>query len=77
VAGMRVARRAGRRKRDRARRLELGLIRHEPVPEMWIAIGYEVSFLAGDIITIAFGTGLRWGEIAALRPCEINLETGC
>jgi integrase len=45
-------------------------------PEMWITLGYEVSNLAGDVIAIAFGTGLRWGEIAALRPCDINLEAG-
>ncbi|GII63293.1 hypothetical protein Skr01_33780 [Sphaerisporangium krabiense] len=40
----------------------------------WIAIGYEVSQLAGDILTLAMGTGLRWGEMIALRPCDIDLR---
>ncbi|GAA2618923.1 site-specific integrase [Actinomadura fulvescens] len=42
--------------------------------EQWIEIGYEVSELAGDIITIATGTGLRWGELTALRPCDVDLK---
>lgn len=44
--------------------------------EQWIAIGYSVSVLAGDIITLALSTGLRWGEITALRPCDLDLEAG-
>ncbi|GIH98068.1 tyrosine-type recombinase/integrase [Planobispora takensis] len=40
----------------------------------WIALGYEVSQLAGDVITLAMGTGLRYGEITALRPCDIDLK---
>lgn len=39
----------------------------------WITIAYLVSVLAGDIVTMAVGTGLRWGEIIALRPCDIDL----
>ncbi|MBB2912678.1 integrase [Streptosporangium becharense] len=40
----------------------------------WITIAYEVSQLAGDIVTLAMGTGLRWGEIIALRPRDIDLK---
>jgi integrase len=42
----------------------------------WIALAYEVSQLAGDITSLAFGTGLRWGEITALRPIDIDLRRG-
>ena len=44
--------------------------------EQWITIGYSVSVLAGDIVTLALGVGLRWGEITALRPCDLNLDAG-
>jgi integrase len=44
--------------------------------EKWITIGYAVSILAGDIITLALGTGLRWGEVTALRPCDLELNAG-
>ena len=44
--------------------------------EQWITIGYSVSPLAGDIVTLALGTGLRWGELTALRPCDVDLDTG-
>lgn len=44
--------------------------------EQWITIGYAVSALAGDVITLALGTGLRWGELAALRPCDLDLDAG-
>jgi integrase len=44
--------------------------------ERWITFGYEVSTLAGDIITLAVGTGMRWSEMIALRPCDIDLERG-
>ncbi|RCG30059.1 site-specific integrase [Sphaerisporangium album] len=40
----------------------------------WIAIAYQVSQLAGDIVTLAMGTGLRWGEMIALRPVDIDLR---
>ncbi|GAA3721470.1 hypothetical protein GCM10022224_103830 [Nonomuraea antimicrobica] len=42
----------------------------------WIALAYKVSDLAGDITTLALGTGLRWGEITALRVCDIDLMRG-
>ncbi|MFF4779380.1 tyrosine-type recombinase/integrase [Microtetraspora fusca] len=42
--------------------------------QQWIAIAYKASLLAGDIVSIAMGTGLRWAEITALRPCDIDLE---
>jgi integrase len=42
--------------------------------EQWITIGYSVGVLAGDIITVALGTGLRWGEITALRPCDLDMD---
>jgi integrase len=44
--------------------------------EQWITVGYSVSVLAGDIVTLALGTGLRWGEITALRPCDLDLDAG-
>lgn len=44
--------------------------------EQWIAIGYSVSVHAGDIITLALSTGLRWGETTALRPCDLDLDAG-
>lgn len=40
----------------------------------WIAIAYAVSPLAGDVVTLAFGAGLRWGELTALRPIDIDLK---
>ncbi|MEV4159029.1 tyrosine-type recombinase/integrase [Nonomuraea dietziae] len=43
---------------------------HE-IPE-WIACAYAVDQLAGDMVTLAFGTGLRFGEITALRPCDVD-----
>lgn len=60
-------------------RLDLKAVSLDEVPtgdelNDWIEIGYEVSSLVGDIITIAVGTGLRWSEIIALRPCDIDLE---
>ncbi|MEV4321015.1 site-specific integrase [Microbispora rosea] len=42
--------------------------------QTWIAIAYQVSALAGDIVTLAMGTGLRWAEMTALRPCDVDLE---
>lgn len=42
----------------------------------WIECGYAVSELAGDLIVVAAGTGLRWSELTALRPCDIDLERG-
>jgi integrase len=42
----------------------------------WVRIGYEVSILAGDIIVVAAGTGLRWSELTALRPLDLDLKRG-
>lgn len=54
-------------------------VRRDQVPtggeiHRWIALAYQVSPLAGDIVTLAMGTGLRWAEMTALRPCDVDLE---
>ena len=46
-------------------------------PETWIAIGYEVSALAGGVIAIAFGTGLRWARSPRCVPAMSTLRPGC
>ncbi|WP_431903571.1 tyrosine-type recombinase/integrase [Nonomuraea sp. bgisy101] len=38
----------------------------------WIACAYSVSQLAGDMVALAFGTGLRFGELTALRPVDVD-----
>jgi integrase len=39
----------------------------------WVKLAYEVSELAGDLTTLAMGTGLRWSEMIALRPIDVDL----
>jgi integrase len=34
----------------------------------------DPSFLVTDVFEVAIGTGLRIGELLALRPCDLNLE---
>ncbi|MDX3106083.1 tyrosine-type recombinase/integrase [Nonomuraea angiospora] len=40
----------------------------------WIALAYQVSELAGDLVTLAIATGLRFGELTALRRCDVDLK---
>jgi hypothetical protein len=40
----------------------------------WIECGYAVGELAGDIVLLGLGTGMRWGEIAGLAPFEHDYE---
>lgn len=41
--------------------------------QQWIALAYLVSEIAGDVVTLAMGTGLRWAEMTALRARDVNL----
>ena len=43
----------------------------EEMPD-WIACAYQVGVDTGDVTAIILGTGLRWGELTALRRCDIN-----
>ncbi|WP_327587138.1 hypothetical protein OHA25_09115 [Nonomuraea sp. NBC_00507] len=40
----------------------------------WIALAYQVSEFAGDLVTLAIATGLRFGELTALRRCDVDLK---
>ncbi|MDF5751105.1 site-specific integrase [Spongiactinospora sp. TRM90649] len=42
----------------------------------WIACAYEVDEDTGDITLMLLATGLRWGELTALRVCDIDFEVG-
>jgi integrase len=41
---------------------------------IWITLAYQVDELAGDLVTLAVATGPRFGELTALRRCDIDLE---
>ncbi|MCD0453790.1 hypothetical protein LO762_32090 [Actinocorallia sp. API 0066] len=41
---------------------------------LWMRFGYDVSVLAGDLITLAVCTGLRYSELTALRVRDIDLD---
>lgn len=40
----------------------------------WIDCAYEVDNDAGDITALILGTGLRWGELTALRRCDVKIQ---
>ncbi|MCP2335244.1 tyrosine-type recombinase/integrase [Actinomadura rupiterrae] len=39
----------------------------------WIDCAYAVDDDTGDITALILGTGIRWGELTALRPCDVRL----
>lgn len=41
---------------------------------LWITLANQVSVLAGDLVSLAIATGLRFGELTALRRCDIDLK---
>jgi hypothetical protein len=58
---------------------DLRMVRLDQIPigneiAAWIECGYAVSEKAGDIVLLALGTGLRWGEFAGLAPFEHDYE---
>lgn len=45
----------------------------DQMPE-WIGCAYQVDTDTGDVIALILGTGLRWGELTALRVCDVNIR---
>jgi integrase len=45
------------------------------IPE-WIECAYEVDEDTGDITLVLLATGLRWGELTALRVCDVDFDAG-
>ncbi|MFI6900244.1 tyrosine-type recombinase/integrase [Nonomuraea sp. NPDC050394] len=43
---------------------------------LWIECAYEVDQDTGDITLVLLATGLRWGELTALRVCDVDFEAG-
>ncbi|MCD9145820.1 tyrosine-type recombinase/integrase [Streptomyces albireticuli] len=49
------------------------ILEEEEAPD-WIACAYGVDQDTGDLTYTILGTGLRWGEATALRPCDVNVR---
>ncbi|MEU4231192.1 site-specific integrase [Nonomuraea sp. NPDC026600] len=45
------------------------------IPE-WIQCAYDVDQDTGDITLVLLATGLRWGELTALRVCDVDFDAG-
>lgn len=41
----------------------------------WIECAYAVDVDTGDITALVLGTGLRWGELTALRVCDVDFSS--
>ncbi|MFG2000442.1 tyrosine-type recombinase/integrase [Spirillospora sp. NPDC048911] len=39
--------------------------------QAWVDCAYAVDLDTGDVTALILGTGIRWGELTALRPCDV------
>ncbi|MBH1932759.1 site-specific integrase [Streptomyces sp. AV19] len=58
----------------KGRTVKLEHIVDEAEAPAWIDCAYEVDEDTGDITATILGTGVRWGELIALRPCDVNAQ---
>lgn len=40
----------------------------------WIDCAYEVDADTGDVTALILGSGIRWGEVTALRRCDVKIN---